>query len=155
MDRLRHPYVRTAGPLALKDAPAPPDPPSGPDEAPGTWPDDAPEAAGGEGGRIVCRACGTPVTTAGLRRTAAGAHRHVFHNPHGIVFEVGCFSAAPGAVPEGPATTEFTWFPGHAWRVALCRGCAAHLGWRFSGGGDAFWGLILPRLAEEEGDDAG
>lgn len=127
----------------------------------------APESAGrpdagadgfparGEGGRrIVCRACGQTLTTARARTQRDGSHRHVFANPHGLVFDLALFSAAPGCRGEGPASTEFTWFPGCSWQAVRCRRCAVHLGWRFTplAGGAAFYGLIADRLAEADGD---
>jgi hypothetical protein len=37
------------------------------------------------------------------------------------------------------------------WRLALCGGCRAHLGWNFRGDKDAgFFGLILDRLREAD-----
>eukprot|EP00913_Durusdinium_trenchii_P029149 g27327.t1 len=65
----------------------------------------------------------------------------------------GQFSRAGGAVAEGREYDDgTTWFPGWIWRMAICRTCGTHIGWRFesrswnkSGGrGDAslFWGLI-------------
>jgi hypothetical protein len=112
------------------------------DPAPDAAEEERPEDA------ILCSACGNAVTSMDQRTVAGGKHCHVFCNPHGLVFELGCFLAAPGCAPSGPPSMEFTWFPGHAWRVAVCRSCAAHLGWRFEApGGSAFHGLILDRLA--------
>jgi hypothetical protein len=95
---------------------------------------------------IVCRVCGFPVCHPDSAITVAGAHRHTFANPHGIVFEIGCFRNAPGCARVGPATDDFTWFAGYRWRIAICAGCHEHLGWRFEGTGDSFYGLILDRL---------
>lgn len=81
-----------------------------------------------------------------------GAHRHTLCNPHGLVFEIGCFTEAPGCATVGGASEFFSWFPGYAWRIAVCRGCTAHLGWAY-GSGPAFWGLISDRLVEPEDDD--
>lgn len=76
----------------------------------------------------------------------------MFVNPHGHVFEVGCFATAH-VRSIGPASHFFSWFPGYAWRVALCPGCGAHLGWAY--GDDAgFFGLILPRLVEDAEPEA-
>ncbi|CAL1145905.1 unnamed protein product [Cladocopium goreaui] len=69
------------------------------------------------------------------------------------------FSRAGGAVAEGREYDDgTTWFPGWIWRMAICRRCGTHLGWRFesrswnrSGGrGDAslFWGLIWRHLRQ-------
>lgn len=98
--------------------------------------------------KLVCAGCRYPVTDAGERCERAGAHEHRFTNPLGVVYDVGCFRAAPGCAPFGTPTGEHTWFPGFAWRVGLCAGCGEHLGWRFDGSGERFYGLILDRLAE-------
>jgi hypothetical protein len=95
---------------------------------------------------IVCRVCGFAICHPDDAITVAGAHRHTFANPHGIVFEIGCFGNAPGCARVGAATDDFTWFAGYRWRIALCAGCHEHLGWRFEGAGDSFYGLILDRL---------
>lgn len=28
--------------------------------------------------------------------------------------------------------TEFSWFPGYAWQILLCKSCSCHVGWRFT-----------------------
>lgn len=95
---------------------------------------------------IVCRACGFTICRPDDAIPMAGAHRHTFANPHGIVFEIGCFRNAPGCAGVGPATDDFTWFAGYRWRIAICAACHEHLGWRFEGDSDSFHGLILDRL---------
>lgn len=102
----------------------------------------APEAV------LRCRRCDHAITPASARTCRAGAHVHTRINPGGWVYAIGCFTEAPGCATTGPATTEHTWFAGHAWRVALCGACGEQLGWRFEGAGDVFWGLILDRLVE-------
>jgi hypothetical protein len=80
-----------------------------------------------------------------------GAHHHTFANPHGIVYEIGCFKSAQGCGYAGPPSTEFTWFSGYAWRVSFCTMCLTHLGWVFiAGSGDSFHGFILERLIQPE-----
>lgn len=96
---------------------------------------------------LVCRSCAWPVARARDRIAVDGQHRHNLFNPAGILFEVGCFAAAPGCRFEGEFTEEFTWFPGHAWRYALCGGCGAHLGWEFRNQNAGFAGLIVTELA--------
>ncbi len=100
---------------------------------------------------IRCAHCGQQVSTADQRIEKAGSHAHRFENPAGIVFRIGCFRHAPGCRRAGEATLAWTWFPGHAWSMALCIKCGTHLGWSFApaGTGDAFYGLIRLRLAEE------
>jgi len=77
-----------------------------------------------------------------------GDHEHVVFNPAGLVFRILCFKEAPGAVAEGAASGEFTWFNGWDWRIARCCGCALHLGWRYESSKDPpiFFGLIQSAL---------
>jgi len=96
---------------------------------------------------ILCRNCRKKITTADCRVEINGNHRHIFNNPEGIIFEIGCFSSADGCVNRGIPTSEFTWFAGFSWRFSLCSGCNLHLGWQYqSGKGKIFYGLILNHL---------
>lgn len=100
---------------------------------------------------LVCAACGHVIAPADARTEVGGAHRHTFVNPQGHVFEIGCFAQAPGCASLGDASEFFSWFPGYAWRVGICRGCGVHLGWSFAvppGPAPDFHGLILERLRE-------
>jgi len=97
---------------------------------------------------LVSAACGEPVTRENSRISVNGSHSHTFFNPHGIVYEIGCFETAPGCRDTSPSSSEFSWFPGYRWRVCGCRRCQAHLGWHFIADGGGFHGLILARLAE-------
>lgn len=104
--------------------------------------------------RLCCVSCMHPVTSSADAIEVSGAHAHTFVNPHGEVFELGCFAQAPGAGAAGPPETFFSWFPGYAWRVGICRACTLHLGWAFTdpgGGAPNFWGLITARLVESDG----
>lgn len=96
--------------------------------------------------RLLCAACAHPVTDPGHRIARNGAHQHEFTNPHGVVYRIGCFDAAPGCIQVGPASNQWTWFPGFAWRIALCGQCQNHLGWEYRSTGEGFFGLILDRL---------
>ena len=81
-----------------------------------------------------------------------GSHEHRFMNPAGLVFHFGCFAEAIGCLIVGPDSLEYAWFPGFAWRYALCASCGEHLGWQFRNGEtDRFFGLILNRLRESFG----
>ncbi|MFH0781668.1 MAG: cereblon family protein [Pseudomonadota bacterium] len=97
---------------------------------------------------ICCLACGGVVTWKDQKIQVSGSHSHTFFNPAGIVYELGCFQQAPGCLVVGPPSAEFTWFPGHLWRLALCRRCRTHLGWLFAMAGATFYGLILSKLRE-------
>lgn len=94
---------------------------------------------------LRCVACGERVVHAAARIAVDGSHEHGFMNPAGLRFVVGCWSSAPGCISDGSRSTVWTWFPGYAWQVELCRACAAHLGWSFHGG-TTFYGLIRDRL---------
>jgi len=127
-------------------------------QAPGRLPDTpAPESGASSAGErapheeiyLLCRACRHPITRPADRIRVQGRHVHTFANPHGLVFEIGCFQSAPGCGAIGPASDDFTWFPGHRWRVGICAACRVHLGWVFLPvQGGAFFGLILDRLLE-------
>ena len=104
-----------------------------------------------DSGRVlVCAECLHAITTAGARIEVSGSHAHTFSNPHGFVFHIDCFAVAPGCDPRSDPSTEYTWFPGYSWQVAVCRGCGEHLGWLFVGADSRFHGLIIDRLAETD-----
>ena len=98
---------------------------------------------------ILCRQCHQAITREVERIAIQGSHQHTFANPHGIVFEIGCFRNVENCGYAGEATDEFTWFAGYSWRVCFCTMCLTHLGWMFSlKGSHIFHGLILDRLIE-------
>jgi hypothetical protein len=99
---------------------------------------------------ILCAACRAPVTTRADRTTMRGEHEHYVVNPHGYDFRVGCYRSAPGCLPVGEPSADFSWFPGFRWQIALCAACSTHLGWRFTGGNAPFFALIIDRLDEED-----
>lgn len=95
---------------------------------------------------IRCAECEHEVTHPDHRTRRDGGFEHSFANPAGIVFRIGCFDEASGCGAIGEPSSEFSWFAGYTWRVALCRNCRTHLGWLFESTDDTFHGLILPRL---------
>jgi hypothetical protein len=97
---------------------------------------------------LHCVQCGQRITPVEARISVRARHTHVFTNPHGITYRIGCFGEAPGVVRHGPPTRYWSWFPGYRWQIALCAGCGLHLGWSFVGGDELFHGLILNRLVE-------
>jgi len=113
------------------------------------------ERATGEGGRRIlrCARCRCPVTSQEARIEVDGAHEHTRTNPAGFVFRIGCFRDAPGCLGEGPASEAWSWFPGYAWQVGLCKGCGGHLGWVFQLEGARFHGLIVDHLVLDEGGE--
>ncbi|THB81492.1 MAG: hypothetical protein D3926_01770 [Desulfobacteraceae bacterium] len=96
---------------------------------------------------VFCRVCSLLITHPEHKIAIQGEFSRVFANPHGIVFDIGYYSLAPGCVKLSPPSDEFTWFPGYEWTIVGCRQCSTHLGWFFSSRDDGFWGLILDRLA--------
>ncbi|WP_161946189.1 cereblon family protein [Desulfonatronum thiosulfatophilum] len=98
---------------------------------------------------LRCRNCGLVVTKDANRISVNGRHDHVFFNPHGHVFEIGCFGNAPGAMPLGPSSAEFSWFSECTWQIAVCSRCRSHLGWLFAGPNGLFFALILDQLAKD------
>ena len=97
---------------------------------------------------LFCRQCGAEVTKDSLRISRNEKHQHTFFNPAGIVYEIGCFRDAPGCLVRGTSSDEFSWFAGYNWQLGLCVSCLIHLGWFFSSGDDAFFGLIANRLRQ-------
>ncbi|HEY8074437.1 MAG TPA: cereblon family protein [Labilithrix sp.] len=96
---------------------------------------------------VRCAACGAGLAPEKARIAIGGAHEHEFMNPAGIRFRVACFASAQGTTADGERSKVWTWFPGHAWQIALCRACGAHVGWSFhADSGVSFWGLVVDRI---------
>lgn len=97
---------------------------------------------------LCCVQCQHRITEQAARLELAGGHLHVFTNPGGFTYEIALYEYAD-CVTHGPATTDYSWFAGYAWQLALCANCHAHLGWRYrKAGSAAFYGLIRDRLVE-------
>ena len=94
---------------------------------------------------LYCFICGQIITQNRQRIRLAGAHKHVFTNPGGYRFEIGCFRQADGCEQTGEFTDFYSWFDGYRWRYARCGNCRVHLGWAYRGA-DSFFGLVLDRL---------
>lgn len=96
---------------------------------------------------LRCAACGEPIVRETALLVVNGSHEHSFVNPSGLRFIVSCWSSAPGCVSDGERSTVWTWFPGFAWQVEVCRSCSVHLGWSFHARSTTtFYGLIRDRL---------
>ena len=126
-------------------------------EAPGSYPGEIDEEAcqydeqekepyGDE--KILCRQCMQVITSPAERMQVQSSHCHTFSNPAGLLFQIGCFRRVKGCVDASPPETQWSWFRGYAWQVVLCSACASHLGWRYTGPQDGFYGLILSRLMQ-------
>ncbi|XP_029180705.2 uncharacterized protein LOC114948308 [Acropora millepora] len=95
---------------------------------------------------LLCRRCGHDITYAAkldnrasklaLRQrndTILGVQQclvQLFRNPQGQHFELITATSA-NVKPHGEAFEEHSWFPGYAWRLAVCPQCGAHVGWSF------------------------
>lgn len=123
-----------------------------PDHAGSVTTEDDTQSGDEKGKRLLCAGCGNIVTSRDQRITVDSQHLHTFFNPAGLVYELGCFKRAPGCLPAGEPSAEFAWFAGHVWRVGVCSGCLAHIGWLFESGDSSFFGLIVSRLVESEGE---
>jgi hypothetical protein len=96
---------------------------------------------------LQCSQCQYPITRSTDRIEVNARHEHVFVNPHGYIYQIGCFARAPGCLTIGPETGHFSWFPGYTWQVAICGRCSTLLGWAFQATGSRFFGLILVKLS--------
>ncbi len=97
---------------------------------------------------LHCAECQYPITGKNDRIFINEKHQHVFANPHGYIYQIGCFVQAPGCVAVGRESSEFSWFPGYTWQVSLCGQCLTLLGWTFRSRESLFFGLIPEKLTE-------
>jgi cereblon len=81
--------------------------------------------------RIRCRVCNNEVADPGDVFRAGEDAVQVFVNQAGYAHEVITVLDAWNVVISGRPTTEFSWFPGYAWRHVLCGGCGNHVGWLY------------------------
>lgn len=95
---------------------------------------------------ITCVFCNHHITDPSKQISVNNSFHHVFANPHGCVFEIGCFSKAKGCISGSIASSEFSWFFGFSWQIGVCDQCSNHLGWIFSSESNRFYGLILEKL---------
>jgi len=104
--------------------------------------------ASDEKGFLHCAECQYPITRKIDRTEINEKHQHVFANPHGYIYQIGCFVQALGCVAIGEEARHFSWFPGYTWRIALCGRCLTLLGWAFRSHESQFFGLILDKLTQ-------
>ncbi|WP_457551863.1 cereblon family protein [Desulfobacula sp.] len=95
---------------------------------------------------ITCAFCNNYITDLACQMIVNDSFYHTFANPHGCVFEIGCFSDAKGCIYGSISSNEFSWFLGFSWQIGVCNHCSTHLGWVFSSESDRFYGLILEKL---------
>ena len=104
------------------------------------------EEMGEEEEAILCGFCQNSITDTSNQIAMNGAHSHIFANPHGYVFEIGCYKRATGCLTSLESSPEFSWFSGYHWKIALCSNCSNHLGWYFFSNTSSFFGLIQENL---------
>ena len=98
---------------------------------------------------LLCKFCHKHITSMDKATRIQNSHQHIFTNPAGDTFRIGCFSSAPGCSQRTPPTMEFTWFKGFSWQVALCANCQVQMGWLYQAADSThFYGLILDHLIE-------
>jgi len=114
----------------------------------------ASQSATGEGAPrlLACAGCRRVIASTSDRTEMNGSHEHVFVNPDGERFRIGCFANATGLLRVGPSSIEATWFAGYTWQSEVCAGCRAFLGWLYRRGDHRFNGLVLDSLIEIDGD---
>ncbi len=104
-----------------------------------------------QGSRWLCVSCNAIVADDDDGISLVGRPDIEVHtNPAGISFALKAFGQAAVRV-YGAAYPAFSWYPGYAWRIAVCFGCSAHLGWRYdkvtgADGPPTFYGLDVARL---------
>ncbi|MBW2028638.1 MAG: hypothetical protein JRH06_00750 [Deltaproteobacteria bacterium] len=110
------------------------------------------EGVGGNGSKsFQCISCGGLITHSDRLLPLGGTSRHLFVNPAGIECDFHTFYSCPGAVALGEATALHSWFHGYNWRMAFCRHCGQHLGWRYEALSamekpQDFWGILANNL---------
>ena len=95
--------------------------------------------------KLYCVFCQYHITSLDKVIAVNGMHSHTFSNPAGYVYTVNCFSAATGCASLGNKTSEYTWFQGYEWQIAICDACQQQLGWLFTNS-DHFYALIHDRI---------
>jgi hypothetical protein len=96
---------------------------------------------------LFCVVCKNKITKKKDKIEVDAKHSHTFLNPHGVYYNIRCFKNAPGCIPFGELTEEYTWFPSFAWQIVVCGKCKIHNGWKYDSGKSTFYGLIDNRLS--------
>jgi len=115
--------------------------------------DNQDETDGSADRALLCKFCHQRITSVDKAIRIQNSHQHIFTNPAGDTFRIGCFSSAPGCYQRTPPTMEFTWFKGFSWQVALCANCQVQMGWLYQAEATdsaLFYGLILNHLIEAD-----
>lgn len=95
---------------------------------------------------VLCKFCYSIISHTDNLIAVNDSHSHIFANPHGYVFEIGCYKWAPGCLAILKPSAEFSWFSGYHWQLAICKTCSSHLGWYFQSPYSSFFGLLQKDL---------
>lgn len=98
--------------------------------------------------RLLCAACGHPVTQVAQKKDIFGRHDHAFPYFNQVV-QLGCYAEAPGCLSVERISYGYSWFRGYAWQIQVCQNCYTQLGWKYTSPDDAFYGLVFHALREE------
>ena len=98
--------------------------------------------------RLLCAACGHPITRVAEKTDIFGRHDHAFPYYNRMV-QLGCFLNAPGALGVESVSHGYSWFRGYAWRIQVCEKCYTQLGWKYISDSGSFYGLVFNTLKEE------
>jgi hypothetical protein len=98
---------------------------------------------------LVCTSCQHHITKVSEKIDIRGRHDHSFHNL-GYPVKLGCFRNALGCVGVEKVSHGYSWFPGYAWQIQVCKNCYSQLGWKYMTQYDSFYGLIFGVLREED-----
>ncbi|EFN75562.1 protein cereblon [Harpegnathos saltator] len=77
-------------------------------------------------------------------------------NPEGVIHETITFYHVQGvALSSSSPSTNYSWFPGYAWTVAICKRCSQHVGWKFTATDSnlrpkVFWGVTRRSLKDKD-----
>jgi len=107
------------------------------------------------GRTLACASCANPITDKSAMIAVNGTRTHLFTNPDGYRFRIGCFAGAHGLDGDGEPTYEYTWFAGFTWQAQSCSRCHVHVGWFYQSQESSFYGLILSQLVEVASDQPG
>ena len=102
-----------------------------------------------ENKKLFCTFCKSHITDLDAVISINGAQSHTFSNPAGFIYSINCFQSAPGCQTAGESSSEYTWFSGYEWQIAICHSCREQLGWLFSNG-QQFYALIADRLTQQQ-----
>lgn len=106
-----------------------------------------------------CKRCKTQIACySDIFAMAKGNVNANYCNPAGYIHETLTVKKVLDdslSIVERPST-DFSWFPGYAWQIAICAVCSSHIGWKFTAKNlkpKSFFGLSCKSLiVSPEGD---